>query len=71
LKSLESLCKKKGYELVGCDFSGCNAFFVRNDQNLDLFEKPFTSEHHYEPPRYYLKRSSGHKQGFGPFERMV
>jgi hypothetical protein len=70
LKSLEILGKRKGYELIGCDFAGCNAFFIRNDQNLDLFERPFTSEHHYEPPRYYLKRPSGHKQGFGPFEQV-
>ncbi|MCU0343784.1 MAG: hypothetical protein MUF28_08185 [Ignavibacterium sp.] len=71
LKSLELLGRQKGYELIGCDFAGCNAFFIRNDQNLDLFERPFTAEHHYEPPRYYLKRPSGHKQGFGPFEQMV
>jgi hypothetical protein len=68
LKALEKLGKEKGYVLVGCDFAGCNVFFIRNDQNLALFETPFTSEHHYEPPRYFLSKSSGHIQGFGPFE---
>jgi len=67
LKAIENLGKKKGYELVCCDFAGCNAFFIRNDQNLELFERPFTAEHHYEPPRYYLGRNSGHKQGFGAY----
>jgi hypothetical protein len=67
LKALEVLGKQKGYALVGCDFSGCNAFFVRSDQSLDLFEAPFTSENHYEPPRYFLARPSGHTPGFGPF----
>ena len=68
LKALELLAKKKAYTLVGCDFTGCNAFFVRDDQDLDLFQDPFTAEFHYEPPRYFLKRPSGHQQGFGPFE---
>ncbi len=67
LKALEILAKKKGYELVCCDFAGCNAFFIRNDQNSELFEGPFTAVHHYEPPRYYLGRYSGHKQGFGAY----
>lgn len=71
LKALENLGKEKGYELIGCDFTGCNAFFLRKDQNLQLFHAPFTSENHYEPPRYFLSRPSGHKQGFGPFTTHV
>jgi len=68
LKALQLLGNKKGYELIGCDFTGCNAFFLRNDLPLDLFEKPFSSTNHYEPPRYFLKRPSGHPQSFGPFK---
>ena len=68
LKALELLGQKKGYHLIGCDFSGCNAFFIRKDQDSERFEKPFTAENHYEPPRYFLRRRSGHKQGFGEFE---
>lgn len=67
LKALEMLGKEKGYSLVGCDFSGCNAFFVRNDQNLSDFQEPFTAEFHYEPARYFLRLPHGHLQGFGPF----
>ncbi|MBR9998748.1 MAG: hypothetical protein KFF73_07245 [Cyclobacteriaceae bacterium] len=68
LKALEILGRKKGYELIGCDFTGCNAFFIRNDQNLALFESPFTAENHYEPPRYFLRKPCGHTQGMGDFE---
>jgi hypothetical protein len=67
LKALENLGHEKGYELIGCDFTGCNAFFLRKDQRLELFESPFTAENHYEPPRYFLGRPSGHQQGFGAY----
>jgi hypothetical protein len=31
LKPLEELSRKKGYRLIGCDLSGANAFFIRED----------------------------------------
>jgi hypothetical protein len=69
LKSLELLGTKKGYALVGCDFTGLNAFFVRTDLVGGHFQKPFTSENHYEPPRYFLTRKTGQAtRNFGPFE---
>src|SRR5437899_5328325 len=52
LKALEELGERKGYHLVGCSFSGANAFFVRHDLTEDRFSAPFTAEHHYRPPRY-------------------
>ncbi|MFT4803153.1 MAG: hypothetical protein ACI83B_003172 [Sediminicola sp.] len=67
LLALQNLGDKKGYKLVGCDFSGCNAFFVKDDLSLDLFESPFTAENHYEPPRYFIRRNSGHPIGIGKF----
>jgi hypothetical protein len=54
LKSLELLGKEKGYSLVGCSFSGVNAFFVRDDCVAGHFCAPFNSENHYEPARYFL-----------------
>ena len=54
LKSLEVLGTGKGYSLVGCDFSGTNAFFVRSDLAADRFVEPFSAENHYEPPRKYM-----------------
>lgn len=61
LKFLELNLAKKNYVLVGCSISGCNAFFIRRDLMGDKFQKPYTSEEHYEPPRYYLtKMINGH-----------
>jgi hypothetical protein len=54
LKALEELGKKKGYSLVGCNLSGSNAYFVRDDLVGDHLAPPYTAEHHYEPPRYSL-----------------
>jgi len=52
LKAYELLGRRLGYSLVGCDFIGINAFFVRSDLAGDLFAAPFTAENHYEPPRH-------------------
>ena len=54
LKFLEVNLAKKDYCLVGCNVSGVNAFFVRQDLVEDKFLEPFTAENHYEPARYYL-----------------
>lgn len=67
LKSLELLGLHKGYRLVGCNFSGTNAFFVRADLVGDHFMEPYTAETHYEPQRYYLP--GGLTGPIGPFER--
>ena len=70
LKSLEILAGQRGYALVGCDFSGVNAFFVREDLAQKHFLAPFTAENHYEPPRYFLERHQGHPRNFGEFENL-
>jgi len=52
LTALTRLANKKGYELVGCDSSGTNAFFVRKDVlKGDL--KPVTPEQAYYPSMAY------------------
>jgi hypothetical protein len=51
LKALENLGRALGYSLVGCDWCGLNAFFVRDDLLGDHFAAPYTAENHYEPPR--------------------
>jgi hypothetical protein len=53
LKAFENLLNGK-YSLVGCNLTGNNAFFVRNDLVQDKFCAPHTSENHYEPLRYWL-----------------
>jgi hypothetical protein len=69
LKSLELLGARKGYRLVGCNFTGSNAFFVKEELVEDKFAEPFTAEHHYEPPRYFMARKLGHRRRFGEFVR--
>jgi predicted O-methyltransferase YrrM len=65
LGALEALAHEKGYCLVGCSLAGVNAFFVREDLAGDKFSAPFTAENHYEPARYELGGSSGHRAGMG------
>jgi hypothetical protein len=64
LKAYEQLAKSLGYVLIGCDFSGTNAFLIRNDESLERFADPFTAENHYEPPRYWLLRREAHPRCF-------
>jgi len=66
LKALEILGRRKGYSLVGCNYTGVTAFMVRNDLVGDRFAAPFTSENHYSPARYFVRMPNGHRQGFGP-----
>lgn len=49
LKALENLGREKGYQLVGTNISGSNAFFVRNDLTGNLFYLPATAEELYSP----------------------
>lgn len=60
LAAYEALGRELGYSLVGCDFIGTNAFFVRSDLTGDRFAAPFTAANHYEPPRYELRYRRGH-----------
>ena len=72
LKFLEVYLDKKGYYLVGCNISGVNAFFVRKDLVGDDFLAPFTAEHHYEPPRYYLSGYfAGHPASYKTLARSL
>lgn len=60
LKAFEDLGRTLGYALVGCDFFGINAFFVRNDLVAGSFAEPYTADNHYEPPRYAFVHRRGH-----------
>ena len=66
LLALEQLGRQKGYCLVGCVFSGSNAFFVREDLVGEQFESPFTAENHYEPNRDFLFYKAGHPRNHVP-----
>lgn len=67
LKSLELLGAQKGYKLVGCDFTGVNSFFVREDLVEGKFLAPFTAENHYERNKASLTKTHRHKPDFGDF----
>jgi hypothetical protein len=54
LEALVRLGGQKGYRIVGCNISGSNAFFVREDLCADHFLEPATAEEHYEPPRHFF-----------------
>lgn len=54
LEALVRLGRQKNYRIVGCNISGSNAFFVREDLCADHFIEPATAEEHYEPPRHFF-----------------
>lgn len=60
LKAFEILGRNKGYQLVGTNLRGCNAFFIRNDLISDLFYEPATAEALYNPLRMNLRFISNH-----------
>jgi hypothetical protein len=65
IKFLESKLRHKGYSLVACGLTGLNCYFVKNDLIEGNFTPPYTSEHHYQPARYHLRRlESGHPSGY-------
>lgn len=66
LKALEYLGRRKGYCLVGCNFTGVTSFFVREDLAAGgRFKEPFTAENHFEPPRH-VRMPSGARRAIGP-----
>lgn len=68
LEAFVRLAQGKGYRIVGCSFSGVNAFFVREDLCKDLFLEPATAEEHFEPARYFATvMFSGHSGKPGPY----
>jgi hypothetical protein len=54
LEALVRLGQRKGYQLVGCDISGSDAFFVVEEEAKKHFCIPATSEALYEPQRAYF-----------------
>lgn len=61
LKALELLGRKLGYQLVGTNLSGVNAFFVRKDLAGERFISNATAEELYNPFRAQIHHySNGH-----------
>jgi len=65
LAALDELGERKGYQLVGCNLNGTNAFFVRKDLLNAQFLVSNNLKDYYHPPRYYLFESyllmAGHR----------
>jgi len=60
LTALTKLAEKKGYILVGCESTGCNAFFVK--KNLALGKLPeLTPEQAFYPQSRRLRIKSQKK----------
>jgi hypothetical protein len=74
LAALESLGKRKGYRLIGCDTTGTNAFFLRDD--VELPDMPtLTAREAFRPHRNWLSRGISEAQQFEimkslPFEKV-
>ena len=60
LKALEKLGKSLGYQLVGTDMRGVNAFFVKQELAAGKFAEPATTEYLYNPLRLGLSYANGH-----------
>ncbi|MBF0423823.1 MAG: FkbM family methyltransferase [Magnetococcales bacterium] len=74
LESLTQMADKKGYQLVGSNITGCNAFFVRKDLCGEHFFLPATATALYNPPRYEIFTGGafriGHPASYGPWEQL-
>ncbi|HEX2140207.1 MAG TPA: hypothetical protein VHG33_10890 [Woeseiaceae bacterium] len=55
LKALEKLGQRKGYRLIGCDSTGTNAFFLRDDVQAPRIPT-LTAEEAYRPHKNWLGR---------------
>ena len=55
LAALESLGRRKGYYLIGCDSTGTNAFFLRDDVRIDGVP-PLTPGEAFRPHANWLGR---------------
>jgi hypothetical protein len=62
LQAAVELGEQLGYQLVGTNINGVNAFFVRKDciSFEQQFPRPATAEHLYNHPRYNMTLKSGH-----------
>ena len=61
IKALESLGEKKGYRLIGCDTTGTNAFFLRNDLGNNQIPTLKASEA-FRPHQNWIQRGISQDQ---------
>jgi hypothetical protein len=61
LKPMEELSKKKGYRLIGCDLSGANAFFIREELAALHFPDSPAIDKLFEPAQPFLLNNPEHR----------
>jgi len=61
LKPLVELSRKKGYQLIGCDLSGANAFFIKEDLAKTHFPDLPDINNLYEPAQPFLLNNPEHR----------
>jgi hypothetical protein len=61
IKAMESLGRKKGYRLVGCDSTGTNAFFLRDDVEASVVPT-LTAAEAYRPHANWLGRGFSERE---------
>ena len=57
LYAFEKMLRNKSYELVGCNITGANAFFIRKSEIGLKFEENSSSKYHFIDGRYWLKNA--------------
>lgn len=70
LAAIAELGEQKGYQLVGCNLNGTNAFFVRRDKISSHFLVSGNLMDYYHPPRYFLTDGYRMMCGHTPDPRM-
>lgn len=71
LSSFDDLFIKHGYTLICCNFSGANAFFIRNDLLHHFNDVPRDMGALFYGPRYYLFQAYGHKASARTIEQIL
>jgi hypothetical protein len=61
LKPLNELSQKKGYRLIGCDLSGTNAFFIKDDLAQLHFSDNNNAEQLFESAKPFLLNNPEHR----------
>src|SRR5208337_3954514 len=61
LASFNDLFNGYGYTLICCNFSGINAFFIRDDLLHNFNDIPRDISDLFYGPRYYVHKAYGHK----------
>jgi len=67
LQSLVNLGKEKGYELVGCDAQGANAFFVVKEEFHKMGITDNSTEALFVHANYGVEADGGHPYPDGPY----